>query len=105
LRSRAARAPWWPPGYELIADGVAYQALAPNEYSCDLFGCLKIRVVTREGCGTLYIEEKIYDARGQVVDFSNDVLSGLAPNEVGIMEFTVTDDGPHKLRITDVTCD
>jgi hypothetical protein len=38
---------------------------------------LKVRVVTQHGCDTLYIEEKVLNSAGEVVDWTNDLLAGL----------------------------
>ena len=104
LQARARTAPWWPVGYQPISRDVAWMPLRPGQYTCpELSTCGRVKVVTRRGCDTLYVEVTQLDSAGQAVDFSNDMLVGLQPHEVGVMNFLTTD-GSKTYRLSDVSC-
>jgi hypothetical protein len=101
--SLAEDVPWYPKGYSPTQDeDVAFQWVRnPN---CDYFGCWQVRVVVNKYCSTLYMELATENSAGDKDGFTNDILSGLAPGDHGLMTMTNTSSGSHSASVSKVSC-
>lgn len=102
----AATKPWYPKGYSPLGSELAINWV---ERGHDCYSCYQwdAKVVSQYGCPTsLYIEMNIETSGGTVVDWTNDVVSSLAPGQKANMRFQSYLDGYGTLSasITDYSC-
>jgi len=83
-------------------DGVAYRWDTSPE--CTLERCWGMFLVTRDGCGNLYVELTVLDREGTVIGYTNDSLSEIRPGEQAAMTFDAVEAGADKARLADVSC-
>jgi hypothetical protein len=97
------RANAWKKGYNEYEDGIAYKW---DNSVCDssFIGCFGMRLVTRDGCDNLYVELQLQDNAGNAVGMSNDTASGLAPGQVALLDFPITEDRAQTGQISEITC-
>ncbi len=104
----AKSVPWYSEGFEAFNSEIAIRYLSTNEYSCDFsFGnCASIDVITKFGCSDgLYAESNLMNNAGVVVDWSNDTLPYLAPNQIANLKFAygISVSGG-KFEVTEINC-
>jgi hypothetical protein len=102
-REAEARRNAWKKGYTEYSDGIAYKW---DNSVCDssYFGCWGMRVVTRDGCDSLYVELQVQDSAGNAVDYTNATASHLTPGQVALLDFTDTSDSGDTARIAEINC-
>ena len=93
--SEAANKPWYPQGYEPFSGDPTIAVKWDNsiskcqdQYSINGEYCWGLLIIAQNGCpSSIYAEISILQG-GAVIDYSNDVLSGLEPGQVGELAFT-----------------
>jgi hypothetical protein len=108
LRTRAQNLPWYPEDFGTwFGDpNLAWRWAEKGEFSCS-YGdrCQAIFVASKSGCpGGLYAKINILDSSGVVVDYSNDLLSGIRPGEVAKMQFEFFTRGAGTTRLEELNC-
>ena len=108
VRTRARNRPWFPRDFETWYDdsNLAWRWAQKGEFNCS-YGdrCQAIFVVSKDGCASgLYAKINILDASGVVVDFSNDLLSGIRPGDVAKMQFEFFTSGSASTRLEELSC-
>jgi len=109
LKRRALRAPWWPPGYSKLTSDVAWKGFTSSGFASSPCGylvphCLKIHVMTRIDCGSVYLEVNALDGSRQVVDWSNDSLGVVDAGQPALMEFESFADSVSIWKVTRAIC-
>jgi hypothetical protein len=102
-REAEARRNAWKNGYTEYTDGLAFKwdnSVCDSSYN----NCWGMRVVTRDGCGSLYVELQIQDTAGNAVDWTNDTASALGPGQVALLDFPNLTDTGQTARIAEMTC-
>ena len=73
--------------------------------NCSYGSCVQMRVKAEAGCsGGLYMEVNWVDKNNTVVDWTNDSVPSLAPNQKAVLTFTNFLDGTQSAQIADWTC-
>lgn len=108
LRTRAQNLPWYPKDFGTwFGDpNLAWRWAEKGEFSCS-YGdrCQAIFVASKSGCPSgLYAKINILDSSGVVVDYSNDLLSGIRPGEVAKMQFEFFTRGAGSTRLEELNC-
>lgn len=93
----------WKRGFTEVQDGIAIKW---DNSVCDssYLGCFGMRLVTRDGCDSLYVELQVQDAAGNAVGITNDTASGLSPGQVALLDFPILEDRGETARISQITC-
>ena len=102
-REAEARRNAWKDGYNEYTDGLAYDwdnSVCDNSYSA----CWGMRVVTRDGCTSLYVELQIQDSAGNAVDWTNDTATALGPGQVALLDFPNLTEQGGTAKIAEMTC-
>lgn len=87
-------ATWYPNGFSVYDDNVAYKWILGNRCGYSSGRCWGIRVVSREGCPNgLYAEVNIVNG-STVVDYTNDSLGSLLPGYVAKLDFFTFRENP-----------
>jgi len=108
LRTRAQNLPWYPKDFGTWSGdpNLAWRWAEKSEFSCS-YGdrCQAIFVASKSGCPSgLYAKINILDSSGVVVDYSNDLLSGIRPGEVAKMQFEFFTRGAGSTRLEELNC-
>jgi hypothetical protein len=108
LRTRAQSLPWYPKDFGTwYGDpNLAWRWAEKGEFYCS-YGdrCQAIFVASKSGCPSgLYAKINILDSSGVVVDYSNDLLSGIRPGEVAKMQFEFFTTGAGSTRLEELNC-
>jgi len=108
LRTRAQNLPWYPKDFGTWSGdpNLAWRWADNGEFSCS-YGdrCQAIFVASKSGCPSgLYAKINILDSSGVVVDYSNDLLSGIRPGEVAKMQFEFFTRGAGSTRLEELNC-
>lgn len=99
----AEEVPWYPKGYgTFLDDGIALKWV--DNPNCDYLRCFQVKVVTNKYCNSLYVEVATENAAGEKIGFTNDVLTGLAPGDRGLMTLTSGQDNAQRATVTKVNC-
>lgn len=99
---------WEPPrGYKLWrgAGTVAWRWV--ENPTCDYGRCWQVEIVTRDGCPDgLYASLNIVDSSYAVIDYTNDSLDSLGPEQVARLTLTHLDDGEGEYQgeLTEINC-
>ena len=73
--------------------------------NCSYGSCVQMRIKAEAGCsGGLYMEVNWVDKNNTVVDWTNDSVPSLAPNQKAVLTFTNFLDGTQSAQIADWTC-
>jgi hypothetical protein len=93
LSTLAASAPWYPDGYFVATEGVAWKWTTAGSCRYSSFGCWHMDVISQNGCPSgLYAAVNIVDSNGTVVGYTNDSLPGLGAMQKARLEFDNTTD-------------
>ena len=108
LRTRAQNLPWYPKDFGTwYGDStLAWRWAEKGEFNCS-YGdrCQAIFVASKSGCPSgLYAKINILDSSGVVVDYSNDLLSGIRAGEVAKMQFEFFTRGAGSTRLEELNC-
>ena len=91
LSTLAASAPWYPEGYFVATEGVAWKWTNAGSCRYSSFGCWHMDVISQNGCPSgLYAAVNIVDSNGTVVGYTNDSLPGLGAMQKARLEFDNT---------------
>jgi hypothetical protein len=108
VRTRARNRPWYPRDFKTWYDdsNLAWRWAKKGEFNCSYGNrCQAIFVASKDGCASgLYAKINIIDAAGVVVDFSNDLLSGIRPGDVAKMQFEFFTSGSSSTRLEELSC-
>jgi hypothetical protein len=102
----AAKAPWYPEGYQLWLSDPSLAWKWDNSYRESCYDCnyAAIKVVARDGCsGDLYGEVDWLQS-GVAVDYSNDITSSVAPGEVNRLVFEEYPSDYYTVRMSTLEC-
>jgi hypothetical protein len=108
VRTRARNLPWYPRDFETWYDdsNLAWRWAERGEFNCSYGNrCQAIFVVSKDGCASgLYAKINILDSSKVVVDYSNDLLSGIRPGDVAKMQFEFFTSGSVSTRLEELSC-
>jgi hypothetical protein len=100
---------WAPDGYTQIGDNIAFKWIEPWGDPCGGSECIfwRAEVVTNTGCpGGVYAEINLLSGNS-VVDWTNETLSALSPDQIGELVFKIYGRGstPGAIaELTDLSC-
>lgn len=108
LKTRSENLPWYPKDFSTWSGDptLAWRWAEKNEFRCS-YGdrCQAIFVASNIGCPNgLYAKINILDASGVIVDYSNDLLTGIRPGEVAKMQFEFFTRGAGSTRLEELSC-
>jgi hypothetical protein len=108
IKSRASNLPWYPKGFgEWESNSnVAWRWANKGEFRCS-YGerCQAIYVTSKSGClNGLYAKINILDSADVVVDYSNDLISGIRPGETAKLQFEFFTSGAGSTRLVELNC-
>lgn len=106
IQNAARNVPWFPRGYTEFEAGIAQKWLSVGEYSCSYSGvsCWGMSVISKNGCGNLYVEITILDTAGNNIGFTNDSASGLQPGQKAKLIFDTFEDEAKFARVAEINC-
>ena len=99
---------WTPPaGFTAYRDtAVAYQWIERKFIPCkSQEHCWAMNVVARDGCDSLYVELSVSDQTGTAIDYTNGILSALAPGQPGRLQFQSFDDAAADAKLAEIRCE
>ena len=84
-------------------DGIAYEW---DNSVCDssYYTCFGMRVVTRDGCGSLFVTLQLQDSAGNAIGTAIDSATALQPGQVAVLDFIAFEEGAKTARIAEVNC-
>lgn len=93
----------WKLDFTEYQDGIAYKwesGICDNSYA----GCYGMRVVTRDGCDSLFVTLQLQDAAGNAVGTAIDSATSLQPGQVALLDFTVLEENSTTAQIGEINC-
>lgn len=93
----------WKMDFTEYADGIAYKwdsGICDSSY----YGCYGMRLVTRDGCDSLFVTLQTQDSAGNAVGTAIDSATSLQPGQVALLDFTVFEENARTARIAEINC-
>lgn len=95
---------WVPSGYQAYDDNVAYKFREKGQIDCGYRNsCWQMELISRKGCGSLYVELTRLGPNGENVGYTNDTTKSLAPGQKAVLTFSSFDDDK-TARLSKVNC-
>jgi len=92
----------WKQDFTEYSDGIAYkwESGCDNSYT----SCYGMRLVTRDGCDSLFVTLQIQDSAGNAIGTAIDTATKLAPSQVALLDFSVLEENASSAKIAEVNC-
>ena len=92
----------WKQDFTEYSDGIAYkwESGCDNSYT----SCYGMRLVTRDGCDSLFVTLQIQDSAGNAIGTAIDSATKLAPGQVALLDFSVLEENASSAKIAEVNC-
>jgi len=105
--SAAPKSIWYPSGYNLYSDNVAWQWAANTTFQCSYSSgsCWAVNLVAKDGCPTgIYAEIAILDRQGVQIDYTNATNTNVPPLQKVRLTFDTFNEAANSARLTKVSC-
>lgn len=106
FRARVQNLPWYPEGFGIFSNGIAYRWLENGEYRCSYGNhCWGMYVVVQNGCPTsLYVEITILDGAGTNIGYTNDIANRVRAGDKVKLVFEDFTPGARSARVAEISC-
>lgn len=105
VQSLALQVPWYPEGYSEWSDDPSLAWKWDDGGYCNLGdSCWHAKVISQNGCSSLYAEINIMDSSGNVIDYTNDLAGSLSPYSTAVLEFSTYNDYASTGQLTKLNC-